>query len=140
MFKPLTDGVWVAGALSKADVARAAAEGVRTIVNNRPDGEAPDQLSHADAQAAAAASGLAYHYLPVRNGQLTVETVDAMRALLGEADAPILAYCASGTRSTFLWAFAVAPELAATTIVGAAGRAGYDLRGIAPQLEALHGR
>jgi uncharacterized protein (TIGR01244 family) len=52
----------------------------------------------------------------------------------------VLAYCASGTRSTFLWAFASAERLPADTIVEAAARAGYDLRGIAPQLAALFRR
>lgn len=140
MFKRLTDDVWVAGQLDEADFARAAAEGVRTIVNNRPDGEAPDQLPHALAQEAAARAGVAYHYLPVTNGQLTFETVETMRDLLAKASPPVLAYCTSGTRSTFLWAFASAQWLASDRIVEAAGRAGYDLSGIAPQLEALHKR
>jgi len=140
MFKRLTDDVWVTGQLEQADFAQAAAEGVRTIVNNRPDGEAPDQLPHGLAQEAAERAGVAYHYLPVMNGQLTVETVETMRALLEEAEAPVLAYCTSGTRSTFLWAFASAGWLPSEAIVEAAGRAGYDLSGIAPLLDALHKR
>jgi uncharacterized protein (TIGR01244 family) len=140
MFKRLTDDVWVAGQLREADFAAAAAAGVQTVLNNRPDGEAPDQLPHARAEEAAERAGMAYHYLPVANGHLTVETVETMRALLRDSDAPLLAYCASGTRSTFLWAFASAGWLQSAAIVEAAGRAGYDLRGIAPQLDALHNR
>lgn len=132
------DGIWVAGQLEAADFDRAAELGIRTVINNRPDGEAPDQLPHARAQAAAATAGLAYHYLPVVNGGLSIETVDAMRALMAEADGPVLAYCRSGTRSTFLWAFASAERVPAETIVEAAGSAGYDLSGIAPQLDALY--
>jgi len=140
MFKPLTDDVWVAGQLREEDFARAAEAGIRTVVNNRPDGEDPEQLSHVAAQEAARRAGLAYHYLPMANGQLTVETVETMRTLLDAAEAPVLAYCRSGTRSTFLWAFARAERLPSDTIVEAAGRAGYDLRGIAPQLDALRQR
>ncbi len=140
MFKRLTDDVWVAGQLGADDFARAAAAGVRTIVNNRPDGEAPDQLPHARAQEAAERAGVAYHYLPVANGQLTFETVETMRALLAEAQPPVLAYCTSGTRSTFLWAFASAEWLPSGQIVEAARAGGYDLSGIAPQLDALHKR
>lgn len=139
MFKRLTDEVWVAGQLQAEDFARAAAAGVRTVVNNRPDGEAPDQLPHARARAAAERAGLAYHYLPVGGG-LTGETVAAMRALLEDGDAPVLAYCTSGTRSTFLWAFASAAWLPSATIVEAARRGGYDLSGLVPQLDALHRR
>lgn len=140
MFKRLTDDVWVAGQLQEPDFAEAAALGVRTIVNNRPDGEAADQLPHARAQEAAERAGLAYHYLPVANGHLTFETVETMRALLRESEAPVLAYCTSGTRSAFLWAFASAAWLPSARIVEAARGAGYDLSGIAPQLDALHKR
>lgn len=140
VFKQLVDGFYVAGQLRRDDFAAAAAQGVRSIVNNRPDGEEPGQLPHAEAQAAAHAAGLAYHYLPVVNGQLTVETVAAMRELMAGADGPVLAYCRSGTRSAFLWAFASAPTMPARTIVEAAAGAGYDLGGIAPQLDAMHGR
>jgi uncharacterized protein (TIGR01244 family) len=140
MFKRLTDDVWVAGQLGAEDFARAAAAGVRTVVNNRPDGEAPDQLPDARARQAAARAGLVYHHLPVANGALTFETVAAMQALLAEADAPVLAYCTSGTRSTFLWAFASAEWLTSDAIVEAARGGGYDLSGLAPQLDALHKR
>jgi sulfide:quinone oxidoreductase len=140
MFKRLTDDVWVAGQLQEPDFAEAAAAGVRTVVNNRPDGEAPDQLPHVRAQEAAARAGLVYQYLPVANGHLTFETVETMRALLRESEGPMLAYCTSGTRSTFLWAFASAAWLSSETIVEAARAAGYDLSGIAPQLDALHKR
>lgn len=140
MFKRLVDGFYVAGQLRHEDFAAAAAEGVRTVINNRPDGEAPGQLSHAEAQAAAQAHGLAYHYLPVISGQLTVETVDAMRALLDDVEGPVLAYCRSGTRSTFLWAFAEGERRPAEDIVAAAAAAGYDLHGIAPQLAAMRRR
>ncbi|TVQ40772.1 MAG: TIGR01244 family phosphatase [Geminicoccaceae bacterium] len=140
MFKQLVDGFYVAGQLQREDFAAAAAEGVRTVINNRPDGEAPDQLSHADAQEAAKAAGMAYHYLPVVNGQLNIETVEALRALLDEIEGPVLAYCRSGTRSTFLWAFAKGDSLPTDDIVEAAAAAGYDLGGIAPQLAAMRQR
>ncbi len=140
MFKRLVDGFFVAGQLQREDFARAAAEGVRTVINNRPDGEAPDQLSHAEARQAAQAHGLNYHYLPVANGQMTVETVDALRALLADAEQPVLAYCRTGTRSTFLWAFAHGETMASEEIVQAAADAGYDLGGIAPQLQAMRRR
>ncbi len=140
MFKRLTDEVWVAGQLREDDFARAAAAGVRTVVNNRPDGEAPDQLPDARARDAAERAGLAYHHLPVAGGALTLETVATMRTLLAEGEAPLLAYCTSGTRSTVLWAFASAGWLSSATIVEAGRGAGYDLSGLVPQLDALHRR
>ncbi|MEO1091792.1 MAG: TIGR01244 family sulfur transferase [Pseudomonadota bacterium] len=140
MFKALVDGFYVAPQLRHDDFPAAAAAGIRTIINNRPDGEAADQLSHAAARDAAKSAGLAYHYLPVVNGQLTMETVQALRALMGEVEQPILAYCRSGTRSTFLWAFASAPDVDGETIVEAAASAGYDVSGIGDQLAAMRRR
>ena len=140
MFKEIMEGVWVAGQLREDDFARAAELGIRTVINNRPDGEAPDQLPHAEAQEAARAAGLGYHYLPIVNGGISVESVEAMRALLAEAEGAVLAYCRTGTRSTFLWAFASADAVPSEAIVEAAASAGYDLSGIAPQLRALYGR
>ena len=140
MFKRLVDGFYVAGQLQRGDFEAAARAGVRTVVNNRPDGEASDQLSHAEARQAAQAAGLAYHYLPVVNGQLSTETVEALRALLDDVETPVLAYCRTGTRSTFLWAFAQGDRRPAEEIVEAAADAGYDLHGIAPQLAAMRRR
>lgn len=137
MFKQLINGFHAAPQLTELDFAQAAAKGFKTVINNRPDGEEPFQLSDAGARAAARANGLAYHYLPVINGHLTNETVDAMRALMAECEQPVVAYCRSGTRSTFLWAFASAGSLPADDIVQAAADAGYDLSGVKDQLEAL---
>ena len=41
---PLTDAIAVAGQLYRGDYADLARQGFRTIVNNRPDGEDPDQM------------------------------------------------------------------------------------------------
>jgi len=48
-----------------------------------------------------------------------------------------LAYCASGTRSTFAWAMGQAREAALDDIAAAAARGGYDLTPIMPLLERL---
>ena len=47
---PLSPGVSVAGRLDRADIDALAAAGVRTIINNRPDGEDPGQLPAAEAR------------------------------------------------------------------------------------------
>ena len=52
MFIRLTEAVAVAGQLTPADLAAAAAEGFAAIVNNRPDGEEHGQPSDADMAAA----------------------------------------------------------------------------------------
>src|SRR3546814_17190989 len=43
VFKALDEKTLVAGQIAPADLAAAKALGVTTVINNRPDGEAPDQ-------------------------------------------------------------------------------------------------
>lgn len=101
---PLAPGLSAAGGLDAEDIAALAASGVRTIVNNRPDGEDPGQLTAAEANRLAAAHGIAYHHIPVTAASLSRGDVDAFAAVLAEAAEPIVAHCRSGTRSTLLWA------------------------------------
>jgi uncharacterized protein (TIGR01244 family) len=111
--------------LTVGDIDEAAAQGVRLIVNNRPDGEEPGQPSSAEIEAAARAAGLDYRHIPIADG-FPPERVEAMAQALDRG--PVLAFCRSGTRSTFLWALARAARGApAEESVAAAAAAGYDL-------------
>jgi len=94
-----------AGQLQPEDMAALAAHGIRTVINNRPDGEGgPDQPLSAAIETAARASGMAYHYIPVISGQVTQAQVDAMASTVAQAATPVLAFCRSGARSSNLWA------------------------------------
>jgi uncharacterized protein (TIGR01244 family) len=127
-FRRVTDDLSVAPQISVADVAEAAAQGFKTIINNRPDGEAEDQPSGHEIEAAAKAAGLAYHHLPVRGGP-TPEQVAATEALMGQVAKPVLAFCRSGTRSIVTWSLAQARSGAKSRdeLVGLGRQAGYDL-------------
>jgi uncharacterized protein (TIGR01244 family) len=134
MFRRIDETMFVAGQLQPEDVALAAAAGIALIINNRPDGEAPGQPAGAEIEAAARAAGIDYRFIPVTG--LSRELVEAMRAALAGAAGPVLAYCTSGTRSTYLWAMARAqagddPD----AIVGQAAAAGYDLTPLRRQLQ-----
>src|SRR5215213_4703743 len=100
----LAPGVSAAGKLDRADIEALAEAGVRTIVNNRPDGEDAGQLPAEEARRLAEAHGIAYHHIPVTAASLTREDVDAMEAVLVAADRPMVLHCRSGTRSALLWA------------------------------------
>ena len=101
---PLAPGLSVAGRLDRADIDALAAAGVRTIVNNRPDGEDPGQLPAAEARQLAEAHGIAYRHIPITAASLSRADVEAFAAALRDAPRPIVAHCRSGTRSTLLWA------------------------------------
>ncbi len=128
MFRKLDDSISVAGQIAPGDIAEAARRGFAMIINNRPDDEQPGQPASAGMARAAAAHGLAYAAIPISHAGFTPAQVDAMRHALAAATGPVLAFCRSGTRSTFVWALAraAAGEDGDALAEKAAG-AGYDL-------------
>jgi sulfide:quinone oxidoreductase len=124
----LEKNVFVASQLTEADFAEIAARGIRSVVNNRPDGEADDQLHSTQAEAAARRHGLAFHHAPVTNYDVTEDApVDTQTRLIADLPGPILFYCRTGNRSSILWAQASAARLGAETVLDRAAAAGFDL-------------
>ncbi|MGN6691704.1 MAG: TIGR01244 family sulfur transferase [Sphingopyxis sp.] len=139
-FRPLSAQFSVAPQISIEDIAEAKAQGFAMVVNNRPDGEEPSAPQGDDIARAAAAEGLAYAAIPIGHAGFSHAQIDALDKLLTDATGPILAYCRSGTRSTHLWALARARAGDDVDgIVEAAAKAGYDLAGLRPMLDALAG-
>ncbi|MGH7038163.1 MAG: TIGR01244 family sulfur transferase [Stellaceae bacterium] len=125
---PLTPALSVTGRLDRADIDALARAGVRTIINNRPDGEDPGQLPATEARRLAAAQGMTYHHIPITAASLTRADVDAFAAAMKSAPAPIVAHCRSGTRSTLLWALARLREGADPfVLVAEAAKNGIDI-------------
>ena len=140
-FRRLNENVLVSPQLALEDIAAAAALGVTTIVNNRPDGEEPSAPQGDEIEAAAAAAGLNYVAIPVGHSGFSEPQVDAMIAALEQAEGPILAYCRSGTRSTLLWALASAKQGGdPDTIARTAAQAGYDVSPIRSLIDMLAAR
>ena len=124
----LAPGLAAAGKLDRGDIEALAAAGVRTIVNNRPDGEDPGQLPAAEARQIAEAHGIAYHHIPVTGPTLSRADVDAFAAVLASAPTPIVAHCRSGTRSALLWALVRLRDGAdPVALVAEAARHGIDI-------------
>lgn len=124
----LEKDIHVASQLTEDDFAALAAHGIRSVVTNRPDGEADGQLPSARAAEAAKRHGIAFRYLPVASFDVTEEEAVAAQArALAELPHPVLFYCRTGNRSTILWAQAAAPRLGADAVMQRAARAGFDL-------------
>jgi uncharacterized protein (TIGR01244 family) len=136
----LTPNISVAHQLTEQDLEEAAAAGFKTIINNRPDGEAPDQPRSEELAAAAKRLGLAYHHIPAISGQISNDQVEAFRTALGGAEKPALAFCRTGTRSTTLWALAACDRLSANEILQTTSEAGYNLETLRPHLEDASNR
>ena len=133
--RKIDERTYVSGQVDPADLPAIKGAGVTMIVNNRPDGEEPGQPAAAAIETAARAAGLDYRFIPVASG-FSADQVDAMTEVLDAAEGPVLAFCRSGTRSTFLWALARAQQgEEAEELMRNAAAAGYDLRPIAAYLK-----
>ncbi len=137
-FRKVASDFYVAPQLEPADFAEAAELGIRTVINNRPDGEAPDQLADAEAATLAAAQGLAYVHVPVVSGGIFPDHLAAMQAAIAANPGPFVAYCRSGTRSCHLWALVRARDEDPDALIAAAATAGYDLGAIRPLLKEIN--
>ncbi len=137
--RTLDDAMSVTPQIAPDDVPGLVAQGITLVICNRPDDEVPPELSAEALRAACEAAGLTFILNPLAPGGLTGEAVAAQDQAITSADGPVLAYCASGTRSAILWAFASAGAGRHNIdfIVEALANAGYSFPGIANQLEAF---
>lgn len=138
MFRQLSPRVFASPQIGLAEVAEAARQGVGLIINNRPEGESDDQVAGAEIEAAARAAGIAYVAIPVTHAGFSEGQVKAMAEALASTQAPVLAYCRSGTRSTLLWALAEASRGAnPQALAAAAAEAGYDITPVRALVDML---
>ena len=56
--------------------------------------------------------------------------------MVAASDGPVLAYCASGTRCSVVWALAQAGKMPTHEILSQTAQAGYDLEHLRPMLNA----
>lgn len=103
---PITPDYSFTPQIAPEDVAGLAAQGFRSIMCNRPDGEDPGQPAAAAIRAEAERHGLGFAMVPVVSGQFDPGKVEDFKAAMAELPGPVLAYCRSGTRSRNLWMLA----------------------------------
>ena len=131
----LTETYAVSPMIGLEDLAQIKALGFTDVINNRPDGEITPDVQTAAMQAAATALGLTFHINPVIGGALTEENVRLQAAAMAGATGPVLAYCASGNRSSIVWALAHAGTTSADDLIGTAAKFGYNLEHLRPALD-----
>ena len=100
---PLDPDVYATGQLFETDLKLIADQGVKTLINNRPDGEVGGQPLATDLGAAAEKLGMRYVHFPVVSGRITPADVEAFGELVRDLEKPYLLFCRSGARSTMLW-------------------------------------
>jgi sulfide:quinone oxidoreductase len=102
----LAPQVYVSGQLFEHDIRLAAKQGVRSIMNNRPDGESVGQPLSADLAKVAEELGMTFMYLPVDPRAITSEDVAEFAKARDDLERPLLIFCRSGGRSAKLWELA----------------------------------
>ena len=130
----LTDSYAVSPMIALEDLAQIKALGFTDVINNRPDGEITLDVQTTAMQAAATALGLKFHINPVIGGAMTPENVQVQAGAMAQAQGPVLAYCASGNRSSVVWALAQAGRRSADDLIGTAAKFGYNLEHLRPAL------
>lgn len=123
--------------IDPADLAAIAAAGFKAVICNRPDAEVPPSHQANAIEAAARAAGLGFTCIPVTHQGLNMEMVNDQAAAMEAAGGPVLAYCASGTRSSIVWSLSQAGKMPTDDIIAATTAAGYDLGGMRGQIDAL---
>ena len=134
---PLTETYAVSPQIAPEDVVAIRDAGYTTIICNRPDMEIPSDLSAAAVREAAEAAGVAFVENPVTGGALTLDNVRAQGAAIDAAPGPVLAYCASGNRSSIVWSLSQAGRIPTDEMIAAAAQYGYALATYRDQIELL---
>lgn len=93
----------IANHVAVSDVERLATSGYKTLICNRPDGEADDQDEFKDVAAVAEKLGMKAVYLPVELSGASAKIQKEFGKILADCPKPVVAYCRSGTRSAVLW-------------------------------------
>ncbi len=101
--KQLSPDLSVSPEITAADIPAIKAAGFKSIICNRPDGEAAGQPPFSAIEASAKAAGLAIRHQPVVPGRISESDVAAFSTLIQELPKPIFAFCRSGSRSSTLW-------------------------------------
>ncbi|MDW4496845.1 TIGR01244 family sulfur transferase [Sulfitobacter sp. D35] len=135
--RQITPRFFAAPQISAEDMPEIAAAGITMILCNRPDAEVPPSHQAGSIGAAAEAAGLGFAQQPLTHQTMTPDVIARNKALAAQSEGPVLAYCASGTRSTIAWALGSAGEMPVDDIIAAARGGGYDLENLRPALEDL---
>jgi len=100
----VSDTFAVAAQILETDMPLIKAQGITTIINNRPDGENGHPSNNATLQAAAQELGLKYHFIPVIGMNFPQQAVSQMADVVQHSSGKVLAFCRTGNRSINIWA------------------------------------
>lgn len=111
MNEQLHPDVSVSGQLSADDIRQLHKNGIKTIINNRPDGEATDQPTSQALAKVCEELGICYEQIAFAGGAMTLEHVQAFADFYNQCPKPVHLFCRSGNRSTGIFSQALQMDL-----------------------------
>lgn len=135
LINEITPTYSVSAQISPEDFPTIAAAGFAAVICNRPDTENPPSLYASVMEQAALRAGLGFHVLPLTHQTMTPENIAKQFEIVEKSSGPVLAYCASGTRCSVIWALSQTGQQSADAILEQTAKAGYDLSGLRRALE-----
>jgi len=99
----LSTQVYASAQLFEEDLKLLSRQGVRSIVNNRPDEETTGQPASADLARVAGQLGITYVHFPVEAGKATENDARAFAKACGGLERPMIIFSRTGARSIRLW-------------------------------------
>jgi sulfide:quinone oxidoreductase len=132
--KKIDEHYYVSEQITIDDLQKLKSDGIKSIIFNRPDGEAPDQPTHTELSDKASELGMNFLYLPIDKGIIRDEQVAEFTKAFAELPKPILGTCRSGMRSTSLWALAHSTSYELQDLIEKAKSAGYDISPLAKRI------
>lgn len=112
------------------DIKKLADAGFTRVICNRPNEEVPSELHSEYMAIAANAAEISFDFLPLTHQTMTTGNIAKQAELIDAASGPVLAYCASGTRCTVIWALSQSGKMSADDIIQKALKAGYNIEGL----------
>tara|TARA_B100000963_G_scaffold347334_1_gene353532 strand:- start:759 stop:1187 length:429 start_codon:yes stop_codon:yes gene_type:complete len=113
-------------------------KGFVRVICNRPDLEVPPSLRSSIMADLATKAKIEFHTLELTHETMTPENILKQRKIFTDANGPVLAYCASGTRCSVIWALGEA--ITGTNInyiLEKTLAAGYNLSGLEVSMRNL---
>jgi uncharacterized protein (TIGR01244 family) len=135
--RPITPRYAVSPQITVEDVPAIAEAGFVKVICNRPNAEVPEIMQSDAIGDAVRAAGLEYEVLELTHQTMTPENVARQRNMAENSSGPVLAYCASGTRCSVVWALGQCDQMSTDEILTATTNAGYQLDQLRPTLDQL---
>ncbi|WP_209598123.1 TIGR01244 family sulfur transferase [Ruegeria sp. HKCCSP351] len=137
--RQITPRYAVSPQITVEDVPAIAEAGFAKVICNRPNAEVPPAMQSDAIGEAVRAAGMEYEVLELTHQTMTPENVKRQRDMAENGSGPVLAYCASGTRCSVVWALGQCDHMSTDDILSATGKAGYQLDNLRPMLDQIRG-